>query len=1026
MQGTLRREDICADNVIDWGERLISVRTLFDMRFWILLIAAFLTLTAPVCPRGQREDSLDAAAQLIEEKRYNDAILVLAEIMREEPDKFDAAQDLINVVRKERGRYNDTYEELITVYSREELDMDRAYELFEELEDLDADPDEASVAAYEEARETAVFVFNNKRFQRIMEEAKDQLDQNDYSGAVETYLTGFDLQLEDFETAEYEGQVKNSLVEAREAIREAGRSFVRIENGSGLVITPLVAAITAVRMEEIGTRFSAYEDLIDSAARPRRTAADSSAYIREQNRQIAETREKEEFHLTYLYLLTHGRSDVGWKEGILGAIDLFYKSTVDTLGGALLAEYDEIDTRAKDELGAGNFAETEDMYEAAYELAVEQVQNLSLWSSRLYLDDDYGLMNDEWNSVRERAGDFLEASAKAKAAERLSVIAPEMDQVKTLRGAVDDRESIGELTDSRQTLQSVLEAVRDISGVWSERFEGYTALLGEYPGAEAAADTAESLLEEVRNFNAYTVETERATVTRIADLTLEPLYTRFEVQRETTEEGRRLLEGYEKSIGEGETANTIRAKDPAEARELFTSALTSIEEIRGEAADFVGYMEDQQGYIREGERVEERTERGRELVRLIDALDQSLASLIRESDEQVLLAGRYENEAFYRIEQARGALAENRFEDAREELKAAGDRFDRSLAIQEDPELRGRRDSLIESLNEEINSTENNIIITEVRDLIEEAKTSYSREQYQEAERLLLRAQSRWGVTHVDTKPEIDYWLQLVRVALYIRSGREIAETDPLYAEMSQLLNLARENFLTGKRLVENGRRQEALPYFEEAEKNILYVRMAFPLNQEASVLSLRILRYKDLENFEQLFRNRFNEARSQLSTNPEQAYIDLKDLQIINPDYPGIDQAIYDAEIRLGMRIPPPDPQDVRQADDLYRRALSIVQGNVRGQFPIALEFLNRAIELTPESQRIISLLDRVETEIGGRTTTVLSNAAQQQYRLAEEYFIDGRYFEALRVVNQLLQDEANRQYPPLLELKRRIESNI
>ncbi|MFW5768862.1 MAG: hypothetical protein ACOCYA_02290, partial [Spirochaetota bacterium] len=244
------------------------MRTLFDMRFWILLIAAFLTLTAPVCPRGQREDSLDAAAQLIEEKRYNDAILVLAEIMREEPDKFDAAQDLINVVRKERGIYNDTYEELITVYSREELDMDRAYELFEELEDLDADPDAASVAAYEEARETAVFVFNNNRFQRIMEEAKDQLDQGNYSGAVETYLTGFDIHLEDFETAEYESQLKNSLIEARETIREAGRSFVRIENGSGLVITPLVAAISNVRMEEIGTRFSAYENLIDSAARP--------------------------------------------------------------------------------------------------------------------------------------------------------------------------------------------------------------------------------------------------------------------------------------------------------------------------------------------------------------------------------------------------------------------------------------------------------------------------------------------------------------------------------------------------------------------------------------------------------------------------------------------------------------------------------------------------------------------------------------------------------------------------------------
>jgi hypothetical protein len=997
-----------------------------DKRFWILLIAAFLVLTAPLCARGQKEDSLDAAARLIEEKRYNDAILVLAEIMQEEPDKFDAAQELVNVVRRERGNYNDTYEELITVYSREELDMDRAYELFEELEDLDADPDEASVRAYEEARETAIFVFNNKRFQRIMAEAKTQLDQDDYSGAVETYLTGFDLHLEDFEAAEYGGLIKNRLVAEREAIREAGESFVSEEDGSALVLAPLLTAISEGRTGELDTRFSGYEDMIDSVARPRRTAVSSSVYIRDQNRDITENREKEDFHLTYLYLLTHGRSDVEWKEGILGAIDLFYESTVDTVGESLLAEYEEIDAGGQAEFDSNRYASTESLYQDAYELAFKQVQNLSLWSSRLYLRENYDLVSGEWNVSRDRVGDLLEASAKAKAAEVLSGLSPDLDRVNELRGAVASRETIEELSETRPLLQSVLESLDTVSDTWNGRFERYTALQNEYPGAAAAVDTAESLLDETEGFTRYTVETERATVTRIADLTIDPLYTLFGLEQERTEEGRRLLEGYEKTIGEGETANTILAKDPEGARQIFTAALNSIGEIRGEAEDFVAYMEDQQGYIRDGEAVEERTERGRELIRRIDGLDRNLVALIEESDEQVLLAGRYENEAFFRIDQARAALNQNRFDDARDELKAAGDRFDQSLDLQEDQELRDRRDNLIATLNEEINSTENNIIVGEVRDLIEDAKESYSREQYQEAERLLLRAQSRWGVTHVDTKPEIDYWLQLVRVALYVRSGRVIAETDPLYAEMSQLLNLARENFLTGKRLVENQRRQDALPYFEEAEKNILYVRMAFPLNQQASVLSLRILQYKDLENFEQLFRQRFNEARSKIATNPEQAYIDLKDLQVINPDYPGIDQAIYDAEIRLGMRIPPPDPEDIRQANDLYQRAFSIVQGNVRSQFPIALEYLNRAIELTPDSQRITSLLDRVEAEIGGRTTTVLSNAAQQQYRTAEEYFIDGRYFEALRIVNQLLQDEANRQYPPLLELKRRIESNI
>jgi hypothetical protein len=263
-------------------------------------------------------------------------------------------------------------------------------------------------------------------------------------------------------------------------------------------------------------------------------------------------------------------------------------------------------------------------------------------------------------------------------------------------------------------------------------------------------------------------------------------------------------------------------------------------------------------------------------------------------------------------------------------------------------------------------------------------------------------------------------------VALYVQSGRVIEETDPLFSEMSQLLNLARENYLEGRRLAERGQQQQALEYFEDAEKNLLYVKIPFPLNKEASVLSLRILQYKNPGEFEELFQKKFNESLAQINTNPQQAYIDLKDLEALRPNYPGMQNAIYRTEIELGMRIPPPDPEKQRQADQLYGRALQIVQGGVRAQFPIAQEYLNQALKLTPQNQQVTTLLDRVEAEMGGRTTTVLSNAAQQQYRLAEEKYIEGNYFEALRIVNNLLKDEQSSQYPPLLELKRRIESKI
>jgi tetratricopeptide (TPR) repeat protein len=390
------------------------------------------------------------------------------------------------------------------------------------------------------------------------------------------------------------------------------------------------------------------------------------------------------------------------------------------------------------------------------------------------------------------------------------------------------------------------------------------------------------------------------------------------------------------------------------------------------------------------------------------------------------LAEKYKSEAFFRVEQAEEALANNEFDRARDQLRIAGERFDRSLEVQEDPELKEERDNLIANLGDEINTAENNLIVAEVRELIEQGKAYYAQESYAQAERVFQKAQSRWKVTHVENKPEIEYWLGIIRIALNVKSGRVIDETDPLYAEMSRLINLAKEDFNRGRELVEQGREEAAAEYFEQAEKKILYVKIPFPLNREASVLALRIEKFRNLDNFETLFRQKFVEARNKLQTNPQEAYIELQDLEAINPDFPGIASAIYDAEIKLGIRIPPPDPAKIRESNELYERAFAIVQSNVRSQFPIALEYLNQAIKLTPDSQKVTNLLDRIEAELGGRTTTVLASTAQQQYKLAEEKYLEGSYYEALRIVNSLMKDEKSSQYPPLLELKRRIESKI
>ncbi len=93
---------------------------------------------------------------------------------------------------------------------------------------------------------------------------------------------------------------------------------------------------------------------------------------------------------------------------------------------------------------------------------------------------------------------------------------------------------------------------------------------------------------------------------------------------------------------------------------------------------------------------------------------------------------------------------------------------------------------------------------------------------------------------------------------------------------------------------------------------------------------------------------------------------------------------------------------------------------------FPSALAQLNKAIELNPDNRKAAGLKDRIQIAAGGTVQAVLSGIAQEQYKIAENKYLAGKYFEALVIVERLLKNKRNRGYPPLLELKRRIKAKI
>ncbi|MDR1898579.1 MAG: hypothetical protein LBQ55_01065, partial [Treponema sp.] len=397
-------------------------------------------------------------------------------------------------------------------------------------------------------------------------------------------------------------------------------------------------------------------------------------------------------------------------------------------------------------------------------------------------------------------------------------------------------------------------------------------------------------------------------------------------------------------------------------------------------------------------------------------------ALAAEARTRIAQADTYRIDGDRLFLEAQNALSQSNFEVARDRVQRATERYGASLAIQENAAQRAVWDARLVSFGNELNRIENEIVVRDVRNLVNRARTTYFAGNFEQAEELLVRAQNRWRVTNVGDDSEVVYWLNVVRGALSLRSGRIIPPTAPLYAEMSQLLSEAKTNYDEGVRLININRRGEGLVKFSEARQKTQEVKLMFPVNQEAGILELRIDQMTDRPAFDASFERRFNEAVAGTKRESVEAFADLQNLAEINPRYPGMAAALVQAEIDMGIRPPPPDPRDLARSTELTASARRIVEENITVQFEVALTQLDQALQLNPNNTLAMSLKDRLQSQRGGGGG--LDTASEAEYQRAVRELQQGRSLVALSIVQQLLQNPQNRNSVRILELQRRIQS--
>ena len=971
---------------------------------------------------GQKEDVALTARELMDQRKWDEAIIVIKNMMISEPRRFDEGQLLIQEIMINKRIYNDYFQKLVDAYLNGDLEL--AYQIIGEMEAQDPSPNPRTKELIVEARSTAGVIATKNRFDALMAEAKIAIDEKRYDDAIDIYLSGSDIARDLFGDLALGNIVENQVDSQNRHVAELAASF----KGMGEEVAALEQSAQAARLsqnpsdteiervrqnivsvnERITGILDVYADLVN-------TSIGFLAY--HDQLQEANNLEKDIYHLKYIAYLYTGRPSSEEFEGISGVIDIITSSIIDPLEMNLYETVNSVYADGVSAFDEDRFIDADRNFQRLASILDMYFDTLYGWSARAIVDPMDGSI---W---RERLRGYAELTPRIAFVQSLEEILSLYrdasgigERYATILAA--RQSTVGEYRDSRERLS---ELKNEMEGIFPD---STIPRLSPLFDDEKIAGAVQGFLAEKDRMLDRLTRTDIQYENERIKLVIEDFSDRAASANAVVEDSAAKIAGYQETEDEG----GVFIRDPRTAKEQLTAQKAEnagiVNEIRSEIAR-IGTNPD---YVTGSQEIIDDIGTLSAISESLSGMDGDIDGNIAQADDYLFQAQRYTQEGDDYFQEAKTLMEREEYDRAKQRVEDVASRYDEALSFQDDPVIRNRRDNEIPALYDEIIARQKQSIVREVRTLINQGRTNYSQGDFVAAESVLLRAQARYSEVSVDPEPEVEYWLTLAQTALSINSGREILPVDPLYPEMTQLLNLAKADYNSAKDAIANGNRTRANNLLDQAEVRIQTVQQPFPQNQDASLLFLKILQLRDPGQFDTIFAERFTNAMAKLRSNPQEGYIELMDLQVLKPDYRGMKDAIYQAEIATGIRVPPPDTTKLRRAEELYKQALNIVRGNVTAQFPIALSALNEAIRLNPDYIDAVRLKDRIQssgTGIAG-ATAILSAKDQVQYEEAVNAYQNGLYREAQLIVDRLLLNKDNQRNTRLLDLKERIQSKL
>lgn len=993
---------------------------------------------------------------LIKDTNYDKALAELARYEKMNPVYFDEAQKRVQKILNARNKYIAIADQLITVIKSDPGNDKKILDIIAQLEALEKHPSDKQLVFISNAKIAAQFNYYRSQFLEIQNKAAVLFLSGDYVGAVTMNRAGFYMYQEEFFDQYTDPMIVNSVKKALSSVDVELESYKNIQQRLDNACNAFIAAVKMGDSEVAEKRFGEVKEVCSEYAviRNRFCAAGWElqrifTLIKIQNPDITDAS-----FLPFVSRLILGRTG-NPDSGIEGAVDGEWNILIEKMK-RIVADAIADQHASFEKAAAGSFF-------ALPKASVLQLSTASRFAALgIGINDLYTLFKTSESGKNIEEYPLYKVSLAYASGLSMQTV----EAVNSATVLQQEKMHIDGYQMPENPSQAELNGfsyISDILAIASTMEQTALKNAASYENEPWAAEYQSALEKEISENTATGIENESVNgklVHTTAGVQISDSIIKWETLERSYRNGTKLSSVFasdtvsklwqnvgtyyvscgtsyvETCTNKFEKAHMLFSGIPLESdknligkypQEAFDNAQILLKETATDKVILIKARTLLSGSAYKNVNTEAFDSIGTSIQKLND-LDDVTTKLLADAKEQIQLAKRIRNEADLRYSQAQTALASSGFDVARKRLQEARTKYNESLSYQESTSLRSTSDEQLEKLGNEIVQRENEVVVVDVRRLKTQAKSAYYNGNFENAENLLNQAKTRWAVTNIDEDTEITNLLAFVSTALSMKTGRIIPPSAPLYPEMSQLLSIASAYYEDGQSLVRAGKKDEGKAELEKALQKLQELQLVYPLNQDASLLTLRIHQILDPADFGIMFASKVTNARDSYNDPLKQktAYADLLDLYEINPNYPGLKKLIYDIEIAIGVRRKPVDNTALTKSNTLTVDAQVIVNNAGRDEmkFRQALVKVDEAISLNPDNDAAMLLKDKIQMIVGGKAAVVLTSEDETKYQQAIQEMQKNNIITANSLVEQLLQKPANRRSSKLLELQKKIKA--